>query len=145
VHKLHGTLRGITVVFKMTPTILRNFFFKRATRRYPYVVRPPFEGYRGELYNDIANCTFCTVCAVKCPSQCIKVDKKTGDWFCDPFACVYCGICVEACTAKCLHMKSTYRPVTAERVVIALKGEPPKRKPKPGAEETASPSTEAAS
>jgi len=132
-------------VFKMTPTILRNFFIKRATRRYPYVVRKPFDGYRGELYNDIANCTFCTVCAVKCPSQCIKVDRKTGDWFCDPFACVYCGICMEACTAKCLHMKPTYRPVSAERQVIALKGEPPKKKPKPGTDECPVPETEAAS
>ena len=127
-------------MFKMTPTILRNFFNKRATRRYPFVVRQPFEGVRGELYNDIENCTFCTVCAVKCPSQCIKVDKKTGDWFCDPFVCVDCGICVDACTAKCLHMKLTYRPVTPERQMIAMKGEP-KRKPKKGAEECPIPET----
>jgi len=140
VHQLHGTIRGIEAVFKMTPTILRNFFTKRATRRYPFVVRQPFEGYRGELYNDIDECTFCTVCAVKCPSQCITVDKKTGDWRCDPFVCVYCGICVDACTAKCLHMKLTYRPVTPERQMIALKGEP-KRKPKKGADECPIPET----
>jgi len=119
-------------VFKMTPTILRNFFNKRATRRYPFAVRQPFEGVRGELYNEIEKCIFCTLCAVRCPSQCLTVDKKTGDWSCDVFACVYCGICVDGCPVNCLKMKTTYRPVIAERFVLSLKGEPPKKKEKKG-------------
>jgi ech hydrogenase subunit F len=109
-------------VFEMTPTILKNLFTKKATRRYPHVVRTPFPHVRGELYNDIENCTFCTVCAVKCPSQCITVDKKTAEWSCDPFVCVYCGICVDVCPAKCLGQKSKYRPVSRERLTISLKG-----------------------
>jgi len=132
VHQLHGAIRGIEAVFKMTPTILRNFFNKRATRRYPFVVRQPFEGVRGELYNEIEKCIFCTLCAVRCPSQCLTVDKKTGDWSCDVFACVYCGICVDGCPVNCLKMKTTYRPVIAERFVLSLKGEPPKKKEKKG-------------
>jgi ech hydrogenase subunit F len=128
----------------MTPTILRNFFNKRATRRYPFVVRQTFEGARGELYNEIDKCIFCTLCAVRCPSQCLTVDKKTGDWSCDVFACVYCGICVDGCPTNCLQMKPTHRPVTAERVFITLKGEPPKKKEKK-AEGAAGAAAEAAS
>jgi ech hydrogenase subunit F len=75
-------------MFKMTPNVLKNLSSHKATRRYPHEVRTPFENVRGELYNDIKNCTFCQVCAVKCPSQCITVDKKAATWTCDPFACV---------------------------------------------------------
>ena len=110
-------------MFRMTPQVLQNFFTRRATRRYPYVVRPPFEGTRGELCNEIEKCTFCALCAVKCPSQCITVDKATATWSCDPFACVYCGICVDACTSRCLHQKPDYRPAAREHVTISLRGE----------------------
>ncbi|MFH0998892.1 MAG: 4Fe-4S binding protein [Pseudomonadota bacterium] len=51
----------------MTPTIVRNFIGKRAIRRYPYVVRPPFENARGEIHNEIHVCNFCGVCAESCP------------------------------------------------------------------------------
>lgn len=109
-------------MFKMTPNIIRNFVTKRATRRYPHEVRAPFEGARGELYNEIEKCTFCRICAVKCPSQCITVDKKTATWECNPFACVYCGICVDVCREKCLHQKCQYRPPVCEREIILMRG-----------------------
>ena len=80
-------------MFKMTPTILRNFVSRRATRLYPLEVRPPFDGVRGALCNDVTLCNFCGICAAKCPSRCIGVDKKSATWQCDPFACVFCGIC----------------------------------------------------
>ena len=117
-------------MFKMTPNVIKNLFFPKATRRYPRVVRTPFESMRGALFNDIENCTFCSVCALKCPSQCITVDKKSGIWKYDPFACVFCGICVDACTGKCLHQKGAYRHPVAERETIVLKGEPGKKNEK---------------
>ena len=107
-------------MFKMTPNVLKNLLSPKATRRYPHEVRTPFENVRGELYNDIKNCTFCGVCAVKCPSQCISVDKEAAIWTCDPFACVFCGICVDACPAKCLHQKHGYRIPVLGREVIFL-------------------------
>jgi ech hydrogenase subunit F len=110
-------------MFEMTPTILRNFVGKRATRRYPYVVRPPFENARGEIYNDIQVCTFCGVCAAKCPSQCIAVDKKAATWSCNPSACVYCGVCVESCPSGSLHQKPDYRRPVREKEMMFLKGE----------------------
>ena len=111
-------------MFKMTPNVLKNLISKRATRRYPRVARTPFESVRGALFNDIEKCTFCSVCALKCPSQCITVDKKAAIWRYDPFVCVFCGICVDACTGKCLHQKREYRNPLAERETILLKGEP---------------------
>src|SRR5512139_1690865 len=100
----------------MTRNILRNLVSPRATRRHPYVVRPPFENSRGELLNDIAKCTFCGTCAVKCPSQCIRVDKKSATWCHDPYACVLCGLCAESCPSGSLVQRREYlRP--AEEMV----------------------------
>ncbi|MBF0117223.1 MAG: 4Fe-4S binding protein [Desulfobacterales bacterium] len=114
-------------MFKMTPTIIKNFLSKRATRYYPYEVREPFKDARGELYNEIEKCNFCSACALKCPSQCITVDKKNATWECDPFACVYCGICVDTCPKDSLQQKNTYRKPALERQLIQMKGEVKKK------------------
>ena len=111
-------------MFKMTPNVIRNLLRKKATRRYPREIRPTFENVRGALFNDIAKCTFCGICAIKCPSQCITVDKKAGIWIYDPFACVFCGICADICPAESLHQQSEYRLPLAGRETITLKGEP---------------------
>jgi ech hydrogenase subunit F len=120
------------IMFKMTPNILRNLLVKKSTRRYPHEVRNPFEDTRGELINDMDACNLCGVCNVKCPSQCITVDKKAGLWICDPFSCVYCGVCVDACPAHSLSQRQTYRSPVTEPVVISMKGQPKKPvRPKP--------------
>lgn len=114
----------------MTINVLRNLFTKKSTRPYPFVVREPFEISRGELYNVIEDCIFCSICARKCPSQCITVDKEKGVWTCDPFTCVYCGTCEEACPTHSLHHKRTWRPVSGNREMITMQGTPPKPKKK---------------
>jgi ech hydrogenase subunit F len=55
------------------------------------------------LEREAAKCTFCGICAAKCPSQCIRVKKATATWIHDPTACVFCGTCVEVCPENCLH------------------------------------------
>lgn len=118
-------------MFRMTPHILRNLAARKATRRYPVETRPPFDRVRGELFNDIGRCNFCGICAVKCPSRCIAVDRKAGTWTCDPFVCVYCGVCVDTCPSKSLCQSNRYRSPARQREVIALKGRPPGKKAKP--------------
>lgn len=125
----------------MTGNVLRNLMGKYSTRLYPIEIRPAFEAYRGELYNEIEKCIFCQSCARKCPSQCISIDKEKGIWTCDPFACVYCGLCVEACPVNCLHMKSVHRHVATSREMIEQQGTPPKPKKK-AAEGEAAPAAE---
>ena len=114
-------------MFKMTSNIVRNLVVKKSTRRYPAEVRDPFAKARGELINDIERCIFCGTCEVKCPSQCIQVDRKACIWTCDPFACVYCGVCVDTCPAKSLFQKTEYRSPTGERLVIRQQGQPRKK------------------
>ncbi len=110
-------------MFKMTPNLIRNFLAERATRRHPFDVRPPFPGARGEIENHAETCIFCGVCAMKCPSQCLSVDKKAQTWEWNPSACVYCGICAESCPKQSLHQKTAYRKPVTEKVSVCLKGE----------------------
>jgi ech hydrogenase subunit F len=114
-------------MFKMTPNIMRNLVVKKPTRRYPVEVREPFAKVRGELINDIERCIFCGTCEVKCPSQCLAVDKKSYVWVYDPMACVYCGVCVDTCPAKCLSQKTQYRAPVSERLTIRMQGQPRKK------------------
>ncbi len=121
-------------MFTFTPTILKNLVNRPATRKYPFVKRAPFEKYRGELYSNVDDCIFCGLCARKCPSVCITVDKKTCLWECDPFACVYCGICVDTCPTKCLHFHDVHRSPATEQSLLTMHGAPkPKRKAPPKA------------
>lgn len=94
----------------MLSTVLKNLFTGSATRLYPAKKREPFPDVKGTLKIDIERCTFCTLCQIKCPSQCIKVDRKEKKWDLDPFSCVYCGICVEVCPVNCLYQETQYRP-----------------------------------
>ncbi len=94
----------------MTKTVLKNLLTKYATRLYPFQKIETFKDVKGELKIEMEKCILCGVCQIKCPSQCIAVDKKDKSWEVDPFACVYCGICVEACPAKCLFQERLYKP-----------------------------------
>jgi len=114
----------------MTPNVVKNLLSKKATRGYPFVVREPFQNYRGELVNSIEGCIFCGMCSKKCPSQCITVDRKAGTWECDPYACIYCSVCVDNCPTKCLSMNPVHRKPAAAKAMYSLQGEPPKPKKK---------------
>jgi ech hydrogenase subunit F len=106
----------------MVRNILRNLVGPRATRLHPQVVRSPFENSRGELFNDMTACTLCGTCAVKCPSQCIQVDKKGALWRYDPFACVLCGVCSESCPSGSLRHRCEYMRPTEELMTVELRG-----------------------
>ncbi len=107
-------------MFKLTPSILKNLVTKKATRLYPFEVRESYENNRGELVNDVEKCNFCGICAAKCPSACITVDKKNAIWQCALFSCLFCGICVEACPKKSLTQKTEYRKPLQEKEVVSI-------------------------
>ncbi len=113
----------------MIKNIFKNFAKGSVTRAYPIEVRSGFENARGELANEIDGCTLCGICAKKCPSQCITVDRKANLWELNPYACVYCGICMEACPKKCLvHERSHKKPTRVKESLILIKERKPKLK-----------------
>lgn len=105
-------------MFTITPRILKNLWDGPATRRYPEKAREPFEATRGVLENQMDRCRLCGVCAAKCPTGCIRVDKEKAIWSVDPFVCVYCGVCVENCPEKSLSQsRNRGAPMTEKRAV----------------------------
>ena len=109
---------------RMLPTLLRNVLSRPATRRYPAEEREPFAGARGALANDAEACIFCGLCARKCPSQCLNVDKDSALWAWDPSACVYCGVCVEVCPTHSLSQTEHRRPVSRRKETVVVRGAP---------------------
>jgi len=50
------------------------------------------------------NCVYCTVCAKKCPTGALLVNRAQKKWAIDRLRCITCGYCVEACPKKSLEM-----------------------------------------
>lgn len=117
-------------MFEMTKNVLRNLAGKYSTRLYPFVIREPYQGFRGRLEQNIDECIFCRACEKRCPSLCITLDTKNYTWSCDPFACVYCGLCVDVCPTHCLSMANIHRSAVGERESMFYQGKPPKKKAK---------------
>jgi ech hydrogenase subunit F len=90
--------------------VFRSLFSKPSTRRYPFVKRETFVGTRGHIEIDIAKCTFCTLCAKRCPTSAITVDRQAKNWTIDRLSCIACSACVDACPKDCLTMANSYSP-----------------------------------
>ena len=102
----------------MTRIVLRNLFRGPSTRRYPFVVRPAFEGSRGRIAIDYPECIHCGACMRRCPAQAITVGKEPKSWRIEHFACVTCGLCVRVCPKKCLRMENE-RPKSVDFANLA--------------------------
>jgi len=96
------------IVFTMAKSVLKNLVRPAYTVRYPKVKEPFSDIYRGKISNDIDTCIFCRICAIKCPTQALRVDKTAGEWEINSLACITCGYCVEVCPKKCLTMDNVY-------------------------------------
>ncbi len=98
---------------KMLPNVLRTVSRKPVTRRYPKVKRAPFPGARGQLDMDPDKCTYCMLCAKRCPTGALAVTRKPDKtWTLDPHRCILCNYCVEVCPAECLFMRPEHRAPT---------------------------------
>ena len=114
-------------VLTFLPQVLQGLFSRPATRRYPTETRQPYAGTRGEIANDPATCILCGLCAKRCPTGCIQVDKQGQLWAHDPFACVLCGWCVEVCPTGSLSQTETRPTPMTERSRTELHPNPPAR------------------
>jgi formate hydrogenlyase subunit 6/NADH:ubiquinone oxidoreductase subunit I len=97
----------------MARIVFRNLLSGPATRRYPYVIRPAFEGSRGRVTIDYPACIHCGACSRRCPAQAITVGREPKSWRIDNFACVTCGLCIRVCPKKCLRMENERPKVAA--------------------------------
>lgn len=122
----------------MGRNIARNLLEGPVTRRYPREKREYSPGSRGMILIDIEACTFCNLCARRCPTEALTVRRDLKEWEIDRLRCIFCGRCVEVCPRKCLAMANHYSPgVTAreEAVHLERQADRPKKEEQPKAEE----------
>lgn len=88
----------------MSRLALKWVLSKPPTSRYPFEPRRPFAGSRGRLVFTRDNCVFCSVCAKKCPTGALTVNRSKKRWAIDRLQCISCGYCVEICPKKSLEL-----------------------------------------
>ena len=94
----------------MAKTILSNLFSKYATRCHPFEEHVLPDAFRGRFKFRIDKCIMCQICAIKCPTKCIRIEPETGLWAREVMACIYCGVCADCCPTGCITMTNVYRP-----------------------------------
>jgi ech hydrogenase subunit F len=90
--------------FAMTKLALKWALTRPATSRYPFEPRQERPGSRGSLAFARETCVYCTVCAKKCPTGALLVNRAQKKWAVDRLLCITCGYCVDACPKKSLHL-----------------------------------------
>ncbi len=98
--------------FKMTALNLKWAFSKPVTTRYPFEPRVAIPGSRGQIEFKQETCVYCNVCARRCPTGAIVVQRAQKRWTIDRLLCISCGYCVEVCPKKSLSL-ATAHPVPA--------------------------------
>jgi formate hydrogenlyase subunit 6/NADH:ubiquinone oxidoreductase subunit I len=91
--------------------ILKSFFKKPVTEKYPFKRTDTPENLRGKLVWDPENCSGCMLCVKDCPSNALEllVVDKVNKRFVMRFhldRCTYCAQCVVSCKFKCLDLSN---------------------------------------
>ena len=101
--------------FEMSRLALKWALTKPPTTQYPFAPRQALNGSRGQLVFTKDNCVYCTVCAKKCPTGALLVNRAQKKWAIDRLRCISCGYCVEACPKKSLALGTAHGTPTVTR------------------------------
>ena len=101
--------------FAMSRLALKWALTKPPTTRYPFAPRHVIAGSRGSLVFTKDTCVFCTVCAKKCPTGALTVNRARKKWTIDRLLCITCGYCVEACPKKSLELAGAHAAPTVTK------------------------------
>jgi ech hydrogenase subunit F len=94
--------------FEMTRLALKWAFSKPVTSRYPFEPRQEIPGSRGQLRFEKPTCVYCNICAKKCPTGALVINRAAKRWSIDRLKCISCGYCVEACPKKSLSLSTAH-------------------------------------
>ena len=102
---------------KIGNMIMRSLGSKPATLMYPVIPREWTERTRGSIEIEVNECSFCGLCARKCPADALKVDREAKTWTIERMGCIQCSSCVEICPKKILSNVAGYTAPDTEKVV----------------------------
>ena len=94
--------------FTMSMLALKWALKKPSTSCYPFEPRVELPGSRGSLVFARDSCVYCTVCAKKCPTGALAVNRAQKRWTIDRLRCITCGYCVEVCPKKSLELAAAH-------------------------------------
>ncbi len=103
--------------FSISAIVTHSALGKPATRLYPFEKREPFARTRGHIQFVLDTCTFCNICAHKCPTDAIQVNKKEQVWAIDHTRCILCSACVEECRRGCISLSHVPRTPMLQKEV----------------------------
>lgn len=107
----------------MIPTVLRNCTRRPKTRLYPVEERQLFPKTRGQIKFELDKCIFCTLCAKRCPTNAISVDRKEKILVFDPFRCIVCEACIEGCAKDAFTLVEKWRSPNTQKYTEVFKGQ----------------------
>ncbi|MEM2024967.1 MAG: 4Fe-4S binding protein [Desulfurococcaceae archaeon] len=99
---------------------LANLFSKPATIQYPREKTSVEQDFRGVQYADLTKCTGCSLCAMECPAEAIKMTSipagyevpRTNPRKLFPLInygkCVFCYRCVKVCPVNAYIATNKY-------------------------------------
>jgi len=82
--------------------------------------------YRGEHEHDKEKCTYCGLCAAKCPAFAIKVDAENEKWRVDLSKCIFCGRCEMVCPVNAISFSKNFKMASKNKEDLIRKGKPEK-------------------
>jgi formate hydrogenlyase subunit 6/NADH:ubiquinone oxidoreductase subunit I len=101
--------------FEMSKLALKWVLKKPPTSQYPFEPRRVLAGSRGKLVFTKETCVYCNVCAKKCPTAALVVQRAQKKWSIDRLRCISCGYCVEACPKDSLALDTAHDAPTVTR------------------------------
>ncbi|MBK1721069.1 4Fe-4S binding protein [Thiocystis violacea] len=108
--------------FPISSLVTKSALHRPVTRLYPGERRAAYARTRGHIEFKINDCTFCTICAVKCPTVAIVASKQDKTWAIDYSRCILCGNCVDDCREGCIELKTApWPPMLAKEVLTFRK------------------------
>lgn len=119
------------MLMKFSGTALKNLFSKPVTSQYPFAPAEFKERTRGHIEYEEDKCILCTLCAMKCPTGAITVDRNGGVWSINRFACIQCGNCVINCAKDALKIVPGYQEPMGTKETEVFKKEVKAKETKP--------------
>ena len=98
--------------FSITRTLFGSLLSKPATIKLTQLNKHYTPHTRGHVENDIDACIFCGLCARRCPTHALGVNKQESIWSIERFKCIQCNCCVEICPANSLLMANEQTAVS---------------------------------